>query len=881
MDGVQKKTTTAPQGVTPGTRQRSSAVGARGRLGTREVRQAARRARLAATSRGAEVHLPSVDRNPEVHSQVLGKEGRALADRLIQTDENKIGILKERLDAGIDSKQIPEELKPDFSAAIDYVGKLDTDIARMKTLLNIASQGPLDSTQLNELNALVQSNQYNINAVALWLNVHEQELEKSVDPTFAFFTLSQGLKGYLAEKNVHIANALAECGASQGGEDVVSREDRINFSLLHAKSALGAVQSLNTRELGLPPGFKESLMKDVQDLHDRVEQSKLTDKSHQPPEVSARLKLLDKGVWEQSFPLVASGKGDESAIKDFQEKWKGAPVGQSSENLLPASHPKISQNRLLREYIQFRLQEAGVKKTDMPNIKFLMAEGHNKAVNQQDWEPIDKRVEYTVQSRNGAAEVPPGYAARSTITPAKAIQQHFALPYSGLNNGMGCADRLTQYQHVPNLAATRLHDEDGKVLFSGLRHGVLDAYQINKENLRNLSEAQLTRMVQDLLPGTDLLPQDFSAEQIDDLVTRIGTHDATAEKCAEQMRKVASNNMARELVTAALIDDPAKFNAALAGRTVPITMNSISLLTPDLIRQVVKDSSSQEKTMLKYQTEALQRLNDQSRTGPIKLKVRDDKGNLKEVNVHVRVRTFNFGVNEGAVGSLGRVPMNLPIVRDVAGGWGSVKTQNDLELERLVGDKAGSKITGEVGSQLREMEEEKNRLTQQADQIVREWNVGRDNPDVKELDNRAAALDRKITNIQTAADQVVDLWRSGDYRKGQNEPYKMVSRLAFLSHQIGETTAFNCKSGKDRTGQLDADAKFVSAIASKDKVPELNSTALRESRSNFTLNTGNLEMQRLNTGLAGFKLRGLPGLDLLVSEGKKPVYQGGSSYVKK
>ena len=43
--------------------------------------------------------------------------------------------------------------------------------------------------------------------------------------------------------------------------------------------------------------------------------------------------------------------------------------------------------------------------------------------------------------------------------------------------------------------------------------------------------------------------------------------------------------------------------------------------------------------------------------------------------------------------------------------------------------------------------------------------------------------------------------------------------------------------------------------------------------------SGNLEMQRMNTGLPGYKLKGVAGLKNMIADGMKPVYRGGSSYV--
>ena len=46
------------------------------------------------------------------------------------------------------------------------------------------------------------------------------------------------------------------------------------------------------------------------------------------------------------------------------------------------------------------------------------------------------------------------------------------------------------------------------------------------------------------------------------------------------------------------------------------------------------------------------------------------------------------------------------------------------------------------------------------------------------------------------------------------------------------------------------------------------------------LNGGNLEMQRLNTGLAGFKTKGVAGLDALFTDEAREIHRGLSSYVK-
>ena len=90
---------------------------------------------------------------------------------------------------------------------------------------------------------------------------------------------------------------------------------------------------------------------------------------------------------------------------------------------------------------------------------------------------------------------------------------------------------------------------------------------------------------------------------------------------------------------------------------------------------------------------------------------------------------------------------------------------------------------------------------------------------------------------------------------------------------MGETPLFNCKSGKDRTGQLDAEVKFLATAADESggRVPALDESmeVWRPVRNDFVFNTGNLEMQRLNTGLPGYKLKGVPGLANVIRDGMK------------
>ena len=103
----------------------------------------------------------------------------------------------------------------------------------------------------------------------------------------------------------------------------------------------------------------------------------------------------------------------------------------------------------------------------------------------------------------------------------------------------------------------------------------------------------------------------------------------------------------------------------------------------------------------------------------------------------------------------------------------------------------------------------------------------------------------------------------------------MVSRLALLTHLMEGTPAWNCKSGKDRTGELDAEVKFLAAqIELTGSVPQPDRARTQEEKAQFfqmAISLGNHEMQQLNTGGMGFKLEGVDALSRQMGTGRSPA----------
>jgi|GEM_PF-5254386 len=215
-------------------------------------------------------------------------------------------------------------------------------------------------------------------------------------------------------------------------------------------------------------------------------------------------------------------------------------------------------------------------------------------------------------------------------------------------------------------------------------------------------------------------------------------------------RKKHERIMALELVVAMALDQIRSLrNANQNPPTLDLTFASISLLTPDLPRKILEGKKS-ERSMLDAQKEALLGLAGYS---------------LEVDGVKVTVSPpilFNFGVNAGAVGKLKWAP-GLKL---------------GLDKQYAMNQQALSQLKGLITSH-----------TENKD------------PQVMEL----------LEDIQRL------LATKTAYQEGDNQ-YECAAKIVVLMNLLnkilpnkntGYKVAFNCKSGKDRTGYLDAEVRAL------------------------------------------------------------------------
>lgn len=274
-----------------------------------------------------------------------------------------------------------------------------------------------------------------------------------------------------------------------------------------------------------------------------------------------------------------------------------------------------------------------------------------------------------------------------------------------------------------------------------------------------------------------------------------------------ETRHANSVKAAEELLKAAVmqeIEELLKFRSweDIMQNGIQLNLNSVSLVTPDDVR-AIGSKGANEKNMLLDQVEALHIF---EKTPLCKCLIGD-----KAVPVKVQVNTFNFGVNAGAV------------------DWGfGTKNQYDQNVKAFQG------------------------LKKQVEALKIAPMALKDRTDLENLT-------KDIEHLMAS---------SSAYLKGDNQ-FEIGAKIINLSNLMnkikgsGYKCAFNCMSGKDRTGIMDAIAKAYAVMAlGNGHYPtheELqNNDAVRQQFREVVvpllLGSGSLEITETNTGAKGYKV---------------------------
>ena len=723
----------------------------------------------------------------------------------------------------------------------DYTEKAEKDLSHLTTLSNkLNKTGKLSKKEYAQFSQLLWTHKESMPI----LQGHLADLRANSSEKAGMTKILDSAITALADKHMALADMMSLHSDHLPDRPAISRDERADFHLLQAQAGREAIAVLKQSFAG-----NETKTRAL----DEIDQSLAAHESSLKELKEGNMpKNADDPALLSEMPMSKGGKISAKVKTDLERGWKnGLP--------LPVVRRDMTQEQMINLFLNHQLKSKGFDMSKLPDLKFLQSQGFVQAVNKKPWPKIDNQIDCQIGGQK--------HSFRSEITPAAVHSARLAQPYQGA--GISSGDRL-QYDHAINLARTSLTNEAGDEIFTAHRSGVLDAYQMTPKNLAEMSDPQL----QDLFK-TLLVERGRSIQNSSKLVENFRKDPVEARQLTKLAREENSKMMAEDAATTMLLDDPALLARALAdeekGKMVELPITSISLMTPDYLREL--SSKGGEQTMLANHKQGLDSL-----SGVTQLKFRDQQGDLQRVRVRVMPRVMSFGVNAGALRGLGVVSGNrVPFWRR-AMGWGLSAQLNDPVLSDMVGGRDHRAIGGQAAQKINQLQEQQR----SAQQALRSSELSPD--DRAQLEPQLAGLKKQEAKTRQLALQVKELWNNGNYVREGRDPYKMAARVAMLSDALGEKTLFHCKSGKDRTGQLDAEAKYLSAVFDQTgSIPRpdgVSAPATRRLRTLFALKTGNHEMQRYNTGLAGFKLKGVPALDAQFEPSALPNYRGGSGFVK-
>ena len=305
-------------------------------------------------------------------------------------------------------------------------------------------------------------------------------------------------------------------------------------------------------------------------------------------------------------------------------------------------------------------------------------------------------------------------------------------------------------------------------------------------------------------------------------------------------RKAGNLANAKDLVKGCLVQqlealrsaNPTKFaDVCKTGHFGQLNITSTSLLTPDSIRP-----GFNERKMLMDQFEALA-----AAEGIQNIDVEID-GQKVSLECNVDIAAFNYGVNEG--------PM-IPLLK------------LGREFEAKFNERAIQKLQGRV--------------------LDFEASIMEPGPD-GELQVKEGVSIKEQNDRIVARQLFEDVQARILGAKSSKNPYEVPVRLLNLAEIMRDGKAFNCKSGKDRTGMVDAEAKHFAvkmqqlrekfgddqllntgpgyeSFLPDDMLSHSGSDSVEITNAQtMLLESGNLEVQQVNTMGQGYKLKGIGGV---------------------
>ena len=354
-------------------------------------------------------------------------------------------------------------------------------------------------------------------------------------------------------------------------------------------------------------------------------------------------------------------------------------------------------------------------------------------------------------------------------------------------------DVAERFGHVPDLELTVLREKSGNLLFSALRHSLMDTRGLKASYVESFAHEELLNDDAELLQGDQELREAVcwrlskSALHAPDALAASGP---AIRQTAFRVVSAVQERRVRQLVAAAMVADSANLEKSREGVPFVVKLSAISMLTGD-------DPEAWTDQWL-----ALSVL---QRQGPIETSVCVPGAGERTLSVGFEFRYFPLSAE----------PEQL-LPREMLDG----------PVKQLLGPADSPGLGGDAEVSIEAMKQRASDLFVEMTAIA--WGqiltgapgVGRC-VDAHERNRKFEQLrvtwDRLKTNsraLEEAGQQLKDLWMANRaWPADARLRKKAAARLALVAHLMNETPVLSCASGNDFNRSLDPSIKFLATVA--------------------------------------------------------------------
>ena len=365
-----------------------------------------------------------------------------------------------------------------------------------------------------------------------------------------------------------------------------------------------------------------------------------------------------------------------------------------------------------------------------------------------------------------------------------------------------------------------------------------------------------------LKEGEGISSGDNSTEHLSNLwTTDVRSGDKTLFSGLRFRNTRGNENATKELILAAAVNQYGleKVRNLSEGETLEVKLGNIQLMSPP--GKVFSFISSDKDKSFK-QMETFKKLINK----PFEMPILDKNKKVKKIKLCLTdVILSNFGMNAQHFMAGGKLIK-------------SSKKQNSEAIIQLVGEdifnsieKAFKKYKGtpsETNVNIKNSILDRNFTEKMSENKVSSTTMGKVGATLKELyqDRKNAPISEKpkinvtIKKIINLTKQILDIWFTTNGQGISTNPAAIQTRIALLMPLLGYTTTFNCKSGKDRTGEMAAEINdlALSIEANGDgSIPDPYKTPTNAEKLQLATvfdATQSSEIAKTNTGFKGLKI---------------------------